>query len=155
MIGLHWIFSHSIMAAASSRFSNRSISTSPSSLASGCDLWEVDAILAERHSKWDGRRNEVLVVWKPEWIPIKNVPAGPVLSNFRAAPKVHFLSSVGKLILPVEPGSALANDVADADAYFAQEAAAAGDRRAESRESQTPRKSLGGVAKRVAAPRRH
>ncbi len=155
MIGLHWIISNSFMAAASSMCTNPSISSSPTTNASGCDLWEVEAILAERHSKWDGSRNEVLVVWKPEWIPIANVPAGPVLSNFRAAPKVHFLSSVGKVILPVVPGSALADDVADTDAFFAQEAAAARDHRAESRERQTPRKSLGGVAKRVAVPRRH
>ena len=144
------------MAAASSRFSNRSISSSPSSLASGCDLWEVDAILAERHSKWDGRRHEVLVVWKPEWIPIADVPSGPIMSSFRAAPKVRFMSSVGKLILPVEPDTPLAYDVAAADAELVQQMAAARrDHHAAHCEHKTPRKSLGGVAKRAAAPRHH
>ncbi len=56
------------------------------------------------------------MVWKPEWIPIENVPAGPVLSSFRDMPKARFLSCVGKLVLPVEPDTALAADVAAADA---------------------------------------
>ena len=74
-------------------------------------FWDVQAILAERHSAFQ-TGSEVLVAWKPCWIPIENVPEGPLLSSFREAPKVRFQSSVGKLILPVEPDTALADDVA-------------------------------------------
>ena len=74
-------------------------------------LWDVQAILAQRNSAFESG-SEVLVAWKPSWIPIENVPEGPLLINFRDAPKVRFLSSVGKLILPVEPDTALADDVA-------------------------------------------
>lgn len=143
------------MTAESSKSASDSVASSPSSTASGRHLWEVQAILAERHSRFDGSNNEVLVVWKPEWIPIANVPSGPILSGFRAAPKVRFMSSVGKLFLPVEPDTPLADDVATADAVMVQQFAEANDHRAAHRERLTPRKTLGGVAKRAPAPRNH
>ena len=143
------------MSTESRKSASESVATSP---ASDKQLWEVQAILAERHSRFlsSGSCNEVLVVWKPEWIPIADVPSGPILSSFRAAPKVRFMSSVGKLILPVEPDTPLAYDVAAADAELVQQMAAARrDHHAAHREHKTPRKSLGGVAKRAAAPRHH
>ena len=109
-------------------------------------FWDVQAILAERHSRFQ-TGSEVLVAWKPCWIPIENVPDGPIMSSYREAPKARFLSSVGKVILPVEPDTALADDVASA----AHEA----DRQIYPQEQQrraqrgTPRKSLGSVAKRA------
>jgi hypothetical protein len=119
-------------------------------------LWEVQAIMAERTSTTGGV-NEVLVVWKPDWIPISNVPDGPVLRQHRAARKCIFLSSVGKVILPVQPDSTLQ---ADMDAAAARLNSALQEARqnelfgsggaASSRERGTPRKSLGSVAKRGA-----
>ena len=79
-------------------------------------FWDVQAILAERHSKFQ-TGGEVLVAWKPSWVPIENVPEGPLLISFREAFKVRFQSNVGKLILPVEPDTALADDVAAAAAW--------------------------------------
>ena len=107
-------------------------------------LGEVQDILAERMSTTLGC-SEVLVVWKPTWIPITNVQDGPILRKFRAATKCYFLSAAGKLKLPVEPDTALADDI---DA-----AAARTERQLElqtQRERETPRKSLGSVAKRAA-----
>lgn len=66
--------------------------------------------MAERTSSTVGV-NEVLVVWKPDWIPITNVPDGPVLRQHRDARKCIFKSSVGKIILPVEPDSTLEDDM--------------------------------------------
>jgi len=79
-------------------------------------FWDVQAILAERHSAFQ-TGSEVLVAWKPCWIPVENVPEGPLLISFREAFKVRFTSNVGKLILPVEPDTALADDVAAAAAW--------------------------------------
>ena len=107
-------------------------------------LGEVQDILAERISTTLGC-SEVLVAWKPSWIPITNVQDGPILRKFRAATKCYFLSAAGKLNLPVEPDTALADDI---DA-----AAARTERQLElqtQRERGTPRKSLGSVAKRAA-----
>jgi hypothetical protein len=142
------------MSSESRKSASESVATSP---ASDKQLWEVQAILAERHSRFlsSGSCNEVLVVWKPEWIPIADVPSGPILSSFRAAPKVRFMSSVGKLILPVEPDTPLAYDVAAADAEMVQQMAAARRDHHAAHRDRTPRKSLGGVAKRAAAPRHH
>ena len=109
-------------------------------------FWDVQAILAERHSSFQ-TGGEVLVAWKPCWIPIENVPDGPILSSYREAPKARFLSSVGKVILPVEPDTALADDVAiavheaDRQIYLQEQ-----QRRAQ---RGTPRKSLGSVAKKA------
>ena len=60
-------------------------------------LGEVQDILAERTSTTLGC-SEVLVVWKPSWIPITNVQDGPILRKFRAATKCYFLSATGKLL---------------------------------------------------------
>ena len=117
----------------------------PSAPQSGDDaLGEVQDILAERTSTTLGC-SEVLVVWKPSWIPITNVQDGPILRKFRAATKCYFLSAAGKLNLPVEPDTALADDI---DAVAART-----ERQLElqsQRERGTPRKSLGSVAKRAA-----
>ena len=139
------------MSSEARKSASESVATSPASVK---QLWEVQAILAERHSRFlsSGSCNEVLVVWKPEWIPIADVPSGPILSSFRAAPKVRFMSSVGKLILPVEPDTPLAYDVAAADAEMVQQMAAARRDHHAAHRDRTPRKSLGGVAKRAAAP---
>jgi hypothetical protein len=107
-------------------------------------LGEVKDILAERLST-TLRCSEVLVTWKPSWIPITNVQDGPILRKFRAAPKCYFLSSAGKLILPVEPDTALADDIDAAAARMDRQL----DMQAQ-RERGTPRKALGSVAKRAA-----
>ncbi len=112
--------------------------------------------MAERTSTTVGV-NEVLVVWKPDWIPITNVPDGPVLRQHRDARKCIFKSSVGKIILPVEPDSTLEDDM-DAAAPILEAAMqeAREHKRfnsggaALSRARGTPRKSLGSVAKRAA-----
>ena len=83
-------------------------------------FWDVQAILAERSSPYQSGK-EVLVAWKPCWIPIENVPAGPILKSFRRAHKACFKSSVGKIILPVELDTALADDVAAAAACAEQQ----------------------------------
>ncbi len=88
---------------------------------------------------------EVLVVWKPSWVPITNVLDGPILSKYLDAPKCHFLSAAGKLLLPVESDTTLARDIAAAadrtDRQLKKQAR---------QERGMPRKSLGGVAKRAA-----
>jgi hypothetical protein len=107
-------------------------------------LGEVQDILAERTSTTLGC-SEVLVVWKPSWIPITNVQDGNILRNWRDATKCYFLSAAGKLLLPVEPDSALADDM---DAVAART-----ERQLELQAQQergTPRKSLGSEAKRAA-----
>ena len=110
--------------------------------------------MAERTSTTLGC-NEVLVVWQPEWIPITNVQDGPILTKHRNARKYRFISSVGKIILPVEPDSALADDIAAADAWTEKQlelnrvgAEQLGN--AGSTQPGTPRKSLGTVSKRAA-----
>jgi hypothetical protein len=122
-------------------------------------FWDVQAILAERHSAFQ-TGGEMLVVWKPSWIPIENVPEGPLLSSFREAQKARFQSSVGKLILPVEPDTALADDVAAAAAFtemqirehrehFQQKSSRKPKRKREREHGDgTPRKALGSVAKK-------
>jgi hypothetical protein len=116
----------------------------------------VQAIKAERMSTTQGV-NEVLVVLQPDWIPIANVPDGPVSRQHRAARKCIFMSSVGKVILPVQPKTTLQ---ADMDATAARlnsvilearqhELFGSGEA-ALCRVRGTPRKSLGSVAKRGA-----
>ncbi len=114
--------------------------------------FEVQDILAERTSTTQGC-NEVLVVWKPTWIPITNVQDGPILTKHRNARKCRFISSVGKIILPVEPNSTLADDIASAEAWSQLQLHRAGGDQIDSGGSSqrgTPRKSLGSVAKRAA-----
>ena len=121
-------------------------------------LWEVQAIMAERTSTTGGV-SEVLVVWKPDWIPITNVPDGPVMRQYRDARKCIFIGSVGKVILPVEPESRLESDIVAAAVRMDNAIQVEREREmlgsggdALSRERGTSRKSLGSVAKR-AAPR--
>ena len=129
-------------------------------------LWDVQAILAERHSAFQNG-SEVLVAWKPCWIPIENVPEGPLLSSFKEAPKVRFQSSVGKLILPVEPDTALADDVAAAADWSERQMREHREhfqpryssmelpKRKRVHGDGTPRKALGSVAKKAAASTTH
>ena len=129
-------------------------------------FWDVQAILAERHSAFQ-TGSEVLVAWKPCWIPIENVPEGPLLSSFQEAPKVRFQSSVGKLILPVEPDTALADDVAAAAdrserqmrehrEHFQQRSSSTElPKRKREHGDGTPRKALDSVAKKAASSTTH
>jgi hypothetical protein len=77
-------------------------------------LWTVQDILAER--RMANGESEVLVVWKPSWIPKSNMnDDGAVMRAFKEAMKVRFNSiysgtGLGTLILPVEPGTTLADD---------------------------------------------
>ncbi len=112
--------------------------------------------MAERTSTTGGV-NEVLVVWKPDWIPISNVPDGPGLRQHSEARKCIFMSRVGKVILPVAPDSTLQDDMDAAAARL--DSAIQETRQSElfgsggaalSRGGGTPRKSLGSVAKRGA-----
>jgi hypothetical protein len=143
---------------SSSSVSSESLSSSQPQACTG-QLWEVHAILAERTT---GSVNEVLVVWKPDWIPITNVPDGPVLRQHRDARKCTFISSVGKVILPVEPDSSLEKDMVAAAARMDGMIGAAHERdmfgsggAALNRVRGTPRKSLGSEAKRAAPSTQH
>jgi hypothetical protein len=74
-------------------------------------LWDVQDILLERTSVTG--ENEVLVVWKPEWIPVGNVqPNGAAMRRFRATPSWSFTSrsSGMRVLLPVEPNTTRAVD---------------------------------------------
>ena len=92
--------------------------TSPchSNAASQCSsgsnpLWDVQDILAERTSITG--ENELLVVWKPSWIPVSNVDAnGPVMDRFQAATQLKFShpSSNMRIYIPVDPDTTLAVD---------------------------------------------
>jgi hypothetical protein len=135
---------------------DHSSSSIESSASDSAYLWDVQEILAERTSAITGRA-ELLVVWKPSWIPKSNmIRDGPVMRRFTEAYKWTWGSVAGDLILPVEPGTTLQQDC---DTAFAKAAAnnAVSDLAAEQRhyckQSSTPRKSLGGVAK-LAEPKR-
>ena len=145
--------------SSSSVYSHSQVSSLPHTCSG--QIWEVQAILAERTSKTGGC-NEVLVVWKPDWIPITNVPDGPVLREHCEARKCIFKSSVGKVILPVEPDSTLEDDMVAAAARLDSAIQEARERElfgsggaALGRERGTPRKSLGSVAKRTAPSSMH
>lgn len=133
-------------------------------------LWDVQDILAARTSV--SGDDEVLVVWKPSWIPFSNVQDGPVLQRFNAAPKWSFTSGhCGmRTILPVESNTTLAVDHAvmkeikatarsEKRSSSRQVATAAidaartdgSDRSPAAGSDRTPRKALGSVAKRSKA----
>ena len=130
--------------------------TSPSSPSpsSSAILWEVQDILAERRSL--NGSSEVLVVWKPSWISKDNVADGQIWLNFVQAPKCQFSSAIGKIILPVDPGSSLSDDM-EIVAKHAEEQissyradyAHASSESTPSRVAGTPRKSLGGGAEQA------
>jgi hypothetical protein len=98
-------------------------------------LWDVQEILAERTSI--SGENELLVVWKTSWIPRSNMDAdGPVMRRFEKAPKCRFSTAAGsmRIILPVEPGTVLAQECATI--------AAAADGAHEDKREYAPRKVL-------------
>ena len=112
----------------------------------------VQVILAARTSATGD--DEVLVVWKPSWTPVSCVKDGPGIRRFTTAIKWTFTSAVSgmRVILPVEPGTQLAED----HAVMQQMAHAAKLQHRHDREllhaqnprPSGPRKSLGAVAKR-------
>ena len=128
-------------------------------------MWDVVDILAKRT---DVRGNsEVLVVWKPSWIPTENLVDGSVWRNWLQLPKCRFMSAVGNVILPVEEQSLLADDLAfiaaETEAQIAHYRAGftgnsgcseSGAAAHHERERITPRKSLVGVAKKTRPPKR-
>jgi hypothetical protein len=75
--------------------------------------WEVQDILAARTSVTGD--DEVLVVWKPCWTPVGCVKDGPGIRRYQNALKWKFTSAVSgmRVILPVEPGTQLADDHAE------------------------------------------
>ena len=122
----------------------RIMAQSPTASQSSNDqLGEVLDILASRSSTTLGCP-EVLVVWKPSWIPITNVMDGPILSKFLESRKCQFLSAAGTLLLPVESDSTLALDIAEAADRSARHLVLEAQQ-----DRGTPRKSLGSVAKRA------
>jgi hypothetical protein len=98
--------------------------------------------LAERTSATGA--NEVLVVWKPEWIPITNVRPGEVLDAWKSVPKWSSAAMSMKVMLPMASGSQLQKDVQHAHALYAARYAA---QHQESRPT-GPRKQLGKKARR-------
>ena len=129
------------------------------------DLWSVQDVLAERVTLTGDR--EILVAWRPSWIPIGNMEeTGPIMRKFRKAPRCTFEAAVGTIVLPVEAGTTLADDCATVAAYAEQEVAefrarydaeisGAGNPAVQQRHRETPRKSLGLVAKRASHSKIH
>ena len=105
-------------------------------------VWAVQDILAERTSATGG--NEVLVVWKPEWIPLANVKPGDVLDAWQAAPKWSSAAMMMKVMLPMAPDSQLQKDVQHVNALYTARYAA----QQQSSHPTGPRKQLGTIAKR-------
>ena len=133
--------------------SARSASSSPSPCSNDGFIWDVQEILAERTSV--SGENEVLVVWKTSWIPVSNLIAdGPVLQQFQSTPKIVFSTCYTRtgsmsVYVPVEPGTQLQADFVEiARRRAAAEAAEAEAARTKIANDRTPRKALGGVAKR-------
>jgi hypothetical protein len=82
-------------------------------------VWDVE-VLAER--KMANGDSEVLVLWKPSWIAKKDLHSDcPAMRKFRDAPKARFgyATTLGMLILPVEPGTKLADDCAREQIHYA------------------------------------
>ena len=129
---------------------SKSSPSSPSPPSSAI-LWDVQDILAERRTL--NGNSEVLVVWKPSWIPKENIADGQIWLNFEQAPKCQFTSAIGKIILPVDQGSSLSEDIEfvakhaekQISTYRADYAHASSDS-APSRVAGSPRKTLGGEA---------
>jgi hypothetical protein len=114
--------------------------------------WEVQDILAARTSTTGD--DEVLVVWKPSWTPVSCVKDGPGIRRYSTATKWKFTSAVSgmRVILPVEPGTQLAEDHAVmqqmANAAKLQHRHDGEQLHAQNPRPSGPRKSLGAVAKR-------
>jgi hypothetical protein len=97
----------------------------------GC-LWDVQEVLAERSSI--SGENELLVVWKPSWIPKSNMmPDGPVMKRFRGERKWRFDSAAGNLQIPVQDGTTLMHDCATAAARRNSLAAPSSSKKAKER----------------------
>jgi hypothetical protein len=84
-------------------------SSSGSSHRSEC-VWEVLDIVAERTSLTG--ENELLVMWKPTWVPTSNVADGDILERFKSGAKLKFVhtSSNMRIMIPVGPGTTMAAD---------------------------------------------
>ena len=114
--------------------------------------WEVQDILAARTSVTGD--DEVLVVWKPSWTPVVCVKDGPGIRRYQNALKWKFTSAVSgmRVILPVEPGTQLADDHAEMQkmAVAAKCKHGKDGKQVQAQDSRPsgPRKSLGSVAKR-------
>jgi hypothetical protein len=91
---------------------NDNAASAASDSSSDGEMWDVAEILAERTSV--SGENEVLVLWKPSWIPKSNLSEGPILELYSDSYKWKFSSASGamRLFLPVAPGTALAEDCA-------------------------------------------
>jgi hypothetical protein len=118
------------------------------------NLWDVQDILAERTSSTTGQR-ELLVVWKPSWIPKTNmIRDGPVMRRYTEANKWKWVSDAGDLIVPVEPGTTLQQDC-DTACAAATAKNALSDLASKQRryiKAGTPKRSLEGGAKKAPEP---
>jgi hypothetical protein len=112
----------------------------------------VQDILAARTSATGD--DEVLVVWKPRWVPVSCLKNGPGIRRYQNAIKWKFTSAVCgmRVILPVVPGTSLAEDhaVKQAMAYAAkcQHRHDGAQLHAQRPRPSGPRKALGSDAKR-------
>ena len=105
---------------------SKSIAASPTpstATVEGC-IWEVQEIIAERTSITTGG-HELLVVWKTSWVPMDSMIADcPAMRRWNETYKWRFCDccedAVMHVILPVEPGSRMANDMVEAYAAKAQ-----------------------------------
>jgi hypothetical protein len=132
-------------------------SESPERLIEGT-VWDVQ-VLAERRMA-DGE-SEVLVLWTPSWIAKKYLHSDcPAMRKFKEAPKARFgvAEALGALILPIEPGTKMADDCARAQRQHAAALAtgecSGADRKANRNLTQRARKTpqqLDGVAKKTAS----
>ena len=89
-------------------------SSDPSRDHAGSDIgWEIQEILAERTSL--SGENEILVVWKPGWIPKGNLMGGHIRDAWETAQKWSTSKTVAgmrmEVLLPVMPHTQLAADL--------------------------------------------
>jgi hypothetical protein len=124
-------------------------SPAPSNSSTDGFIWDVPEILSERTSV--SGENDVLDVWKTSWFPVSNLIAdGHVLQQFQSTPKIVFSTCRGSISVYVHgagysaPGRLCGNRKRRAAAEAAQAEAA----RTKIASDRTPRKALGGVAKR-------
>ena len=89
-------------------------SSDPTSDPAGSDIgWEIQEILAERTSL--SGENEILVVWKPGWIPKGNHMDGHLRDAWETSQKWSTSKTVAgrrmEVLLPVFPHTQLAADL--------------------------------------------
>jgi hypothetical protein len=82
--------------------------------SAGSDIgWEIQEILAERTSL--SGENEILVVWKPGWIPKGNLMEGHIRDAWETSQKWSTTKTVAgmrmEVLLPVMPHTQLAADL--------------------------------------------